>query len=205
MGLNFHLPDPGRIINDIRHAAEDGINQARGQIENVAHQAEGEITSAAHELEGALKNVAHDAEDTINKAKQDALTQIQNIKQIGRKAIDDVEGAIVAAAFKKAIQRAIAVARIGVHKVSFSVQAVVGLELTLDASTILSKVQGYLDNPPSSSDEIKAFLIAVAPSEVRLFVGGGISIGIELDVELSVTFEKDELIENWDSILTALS
>ena len=56
-----------------------------------------------------------------------------------------------------------------------------------------------------SQAEIKEFLIAVAPSQVSLFAGGGISLGVEVDVEVRVTFEKETLIDNFDQIIDALS
>ena len=225
--MGFHFPDPGRIIHDIQHGVQDVANQARHGVEDAANQArhglndaanqaqrgvndlahklEGEIKQVAHDAEGQLNNALHSAQEEVTKVKRAALDEIAEVKKLGKKAIDSVEGAIVAAAFKKAIGRAVALARIGIHKVSFSVQAIVGLEFAFDTSSILEKLQEYLEKPPSNSDEVKQFLIVVAPSEVSLFVGGGLSLGVELDCELRVSFEKENLIENWDSIIEALT
>lgn len=174
--------------------------------EKVGHKIEHGVKDAA----GTVKHGVEDAVDTVKdgigeakiftKSVPDRLKSeiIEGVEEVAR----EVQSSVTSALFKKALERAVKLARLGPESVYFQVQAVVGLNIVFSPQEVLEKVAEWVDKPPVDTDDIKKFIIAVAPSEVTLFAGIGISLGVEASVESGVTFTKDQLLEHWDETIT---
>ena len=183
--------DPKKIVRKVKREVKKVANKAR-------HEAEDCIRTAGHQVENRIEDIAAESIDRIEEAAAEA-------SNFTRKAFSEIEGAILSAAVKDAAQKALAIAKLGPSEVSFEFQAVVGLRLTFSADEVLSSFQEVIDNPPSTEKGLLEFIKAVVPTELIVFAGAELSLGVQISVQAGAIFEKETLIENWCEIIKAFS
>ena len=209
----FSKIDPNKIIRkvekEVKKVGKKVKSEVEGSVKKVGMEVEGSIKMLGHEIETQAKKVGHEIEGKIEDAADEAVDKIKDaaaeVSSFARKAFSEIEGAILSAAVKDAAQKALAVAKLGPQTVDFSVQAVVGIAMTFSVDEVLSYFQQVIDNPPHDEKGLLEFIRAAAPTEVRVYAGGELSLGIQVAVEAGCTFKKDELIENWGEVIKAFS
>ena len=202
MSSVFSKVDPSKIVRkierDVQSVADKTKHEIEGGIKNVGHEIEGGIKNVGHEIEHRLEHIADEAIDKI----KDAAAEVSNL---ARKAFSEIEGAILSGAVKDAAKKALAIAKLGPQTVDFSVQAVVGIAMTFSENEVLSYFQQVIDNPPSTEKGLLEFIKAAAPTEIRVYAGGELSLGVQIAVEAGATFEKEALLKNWSEVIKAFS
>lgn len=131
-----------------------------------------------------------------------ALTELD---ALAKTALRDIEQVVISEAFKTALRKAIKLAKLGPQSAQFQIQALVGIMFTFDLQGIEKELEGWIKHPPVDTHSILAFIKAVAPEQIQIFAGGGIALGLQIDVQAGVTFDRDTLIANWSDIIKEFS
>ena len=152
-----------------------------------------------------IKKVPKQIPKQFDKAKDQATDKIKEAAEaaVGEAltALRDITSPAVQEAFKFALKRLIKMSHLAPKSVSFEGQAIVGVGFDFDLQAALGKVRQWSEHPPKSSNDLKHFIIDLAPTHVKVFASAGFSLGIDLSVSGAMTWEKDYLIEHWGEIV----
>lgn len=130
------------------------------------------------------------------------------------KTWDDIENSLIESLFIKALERLYFWNRLGGFECDILLQCgIIGINSNFNLDKIIQayKVQvvrnkiviGNKKLIPTSNAGIKNFIKLFAPSEIYLFGGGEISIGLNFAVQAGVKFKKAIFLKNFDRILKA--
>ena len=141
----------------------------------------------------------------IDKVKDKATDEIKEAVDKAVKeallAIKDITSPAVQEAFKVALKRLLRLSHLAPKSVSFEGQAIVGIGFDFDLQEALSHVRAWSDRPPKSKNDLKKFIIDLAPTHVKVFASAGLSLGVDLSVSGAMTWETGYLIQHWDEII----
>lgn len=187
-------------INKIR----DGVNRGVHEVESVAHKAESEVkgvvSKGKNEVQGLLDKGKHEFEELADKAKDELEELAEKAKGTALATLHSIENAAAQEGVKFVLEKLLAASHLAPKGAYFRGQAIVGLDFQFDIQAVLDDVRKWVKKPPSSTDDLKQFLIDLAPTQVTVFVGGEVPVIGNISVEGGLFWEKDYVVQNWNEI-----
>lgn len=148
--------------------------------------------------------VINKVHDKIDKAKDDVQDKIKEAVDKALKealeAAKDLASPVVQKAFSAALRKLLSLSHLAPVSVGFEGQAIIGIGFDFNLQAALDHVRKWADSPPKSKNDLKQFIIDLAPTHVKIFGGGAVALGFELSVSGNAVWEKEYLIKNWDKI-----
>ncbi len=169
-------------LNGLRREIEGNLKGIQREIEGAARSAEGSLKSIQREVEGAARLAEHQIDKLATKAFED-------IKVAAEDALDDVREELVSAATAQALNIAIAVIQTVAPSTFRLKLGPIAIHLN-DAAGRIDTLKYYADHAPGTGADIKAMVIALAPT--RISVGGDISLAF-------LIVQSDSLSVGWEA------
>ena len=89
----------------------------------------------------------------------------------GLKTVHDISDLATQNLMKEILRRTLAASHLLPKSVGLNLKAVVGISFNFDLQAVLDHVRAWAEKPPTSTDDLKQFILDLAPSDVT-FSGG---------------------------------
>ena len=118
--------------------------------------------------------------------------------------IDELDDDLIEKVISTAAEKALVAAVLGAERVEFSCQAVIGVHMFYDNGEALRQLPKIVCYPPRNLTEIRNMIELAAPEQLRIYATAGLSLGVSVTAMVGMTWNKNTLLKNWDSIVAEL-